>query len=271
MVFSALFGYLLAVATPLIFEIILLVFGGLFVTGSANAFNQIIERNQDKLMKRTEIRPLPSNNLSVLESSVFAFIIGIIGIFFLCCINLQCAFFGLVSLLVYVLLYTPLKKISPIAIFIGAFPGAIPCLLGWVAATNDFGLAAGVLFAIQFCWQFPHFIAISWLLNNQYQKAGFKMMIGECNKKFSISAFIALVFSIMMTVISITPYFFLIQGLQLSYEFGIAIFIGGLLFSLITFQLFINGEGYTARRILITSYIYLPLIQILYILDKYLI
>ena len=159
--FSALCGYLLGAETPLIYDVLLLVIGGLFVTGSANAFNQIIEKEEDKLMRRTQTRPLPSKKLSSFQSLIFAFSIGIIGLYFLFLINIQCSFFGLLSLLVYVVLYTPLKKVSPIAIFVGALPGAIPCLLGWVAATDDFGLAAGILFAIQFFWQFPHFIAIS--------------------------------------------------------------------------------------------------------------
>lgn len=269
-VFSALFGYLLGSDNPKILELTLLTIGGLLVTGSANAFNQIIEKDQDKLMTRTKERPIPANNLSVSEAIIFASFTGFLGLYLLFLINLQCSFFALLSLLIYTLFYTPLKRTSPIAIFIGAFPGAIPCLLGWVAATNDFGLAAGVLFAIQFCWQFPHFIAISWLLEDQYKAAGLKMMIGKSNIKSSSSSFIAIVFSVLMTITSMTPWLFSIENLRLSPLFALIIFTLGLYFTFITMQLFIQGEKRNAKKILISSYIYLPLTQVLFILDKYL-
>ena len=185
-VFSALIGYLLGTASPDFSKILLLILGGILVTGSANALNQILERNYDKLMKRTAIRPLPAGHLTLNQALIFSFIIGIIGLYFLLLINLQCSFFGLLSILLYVFVYTPLKRDSAISVFIGAFPGAIPVLLGWVAATNDFGLAAGILFAIQFCWQFPHFIAISWILDEEYKKAGFKIKDKIINKCFLI-------------------------------------------------------------------------------------
>tara|TARA_A100001037_G_C15105433_1_gene616199 strand:+ start:219 stop:1091 length:873 start_codon:yes stop_codon:yes gene_type:complete len=269
-VFSAIAGYLLGVDTPNSLELFLLAMGGLLVTGSANAFNQIIERDRDRLMERTKNRPLPSNNLSINQAIIFAIIIGFIGLYFLSFLNLQCAFFALLSLLMYTLFYTPLKKISSISIFIGAFPGAIPCLLGWVGATNDFGLAAGILFAIQFCWQFPHFIAISWLLEDQYKAADLKMIIGRTNKKFSTSSLIALIFSVFMTAVSITPWLFIIKSIDLSSLFALIIFTLGLYFTFITMQLFLKGDKINAKKILISSYIYLPLVQILYILDKYL-
>ena len=186
-VFSAMVGYLLGIENFVFNEFIFLIVGGFFVTGSANGFNQILEKDKDKLMERTADRPLPQGNLSVFQAVIFSSTMALLGLYLLNCINPQGSFygfmsksslFGLVSILLYVLSYTPLKRVSTISIFVGAIPGAIPFLLGWVAATDDFGLAAGTLFAIQFFWQFPHFIAIAWVLNDEYKKAGFKMLFG---------------------------------------------------------------------------------------------
>lgn len=266
-VFSALIGYLLGTASPDFSEIILLILGGILVTGSANALNQILERNYDKLMKRTAIRPLPAGNLTLLQALIFSFIIGIIGLYFLLLINLQCSFFGLLSILLYVLVYTPLKRVSAISVFIGAFPGAIPVLLGWVAATNDFGLAAGILFAIQFCWQFPHFIAISWVLDEEYKKAGFKMMIGRERGKLATT--IAVLAAFVMTIVSVVPFFTPIEGLSLSLVACILIVILGLFFTFRSMQLFYQQSDSAAKRVLLSSYMYLPLMQLIYVLDKY--
>ena len=266
-VFSALIGYLLGTENPNFSEILLLVFGGILVTGSANALNQILERNYDKLMKRTAKRPLPAGNLTLSQALIFSFIIGIIGLYFLLLINLQCSFFGLLSILLYVLVYTPLKRVSAISVFIGAFPGAIPVLLGWVAATNDFGLAAGILFAIQFCWQFPHFIAISWVLDEEYKKAGFKMMIGRERGKLATT--IAVLAAFVMTIVSAVPYFLLIEGLSLSFVACILIVILGLFFTFRSLQLFRQQSDSAAKKVLLSSYMYLPLMQLIYVLDKY--
>jgi len=266
-VFSALIGYLLGTTSPDFSEILLLILGGILVTGSANALNQILERNYDKLMKRTAIRPLPAGNLTLNQALIFSFIIGIIGLYFLLLINLQCSFFGLLSILLYVLVYTPLKRVSAISVFIGAFPGAIPVLLGWVAATNDFGLAAGILFAIQFCWQFPHFIAISWVLDEEYKKAGFKMMIGK--EKGKLATTIAVLAAFVMTIVSAAPYFLPIEGLSLSAIACILIVILGLFFTYRSVQLFHQQSDSAAKKVLLSSYMYLPLMQLIYVLDKY--
>ena len=267
-VFSALIGYLLGTTTAQLDEVALLLLAGILVTGSANAFNQIVEREYDKLMKRTATRPLPAGNLSITNAIVFASAIGILGLYILQMINMQCSFFGLLSILLYVLVYTPLKRKSPISIFIGAFPGAIPILLGWVAATDDFGLAAGILFAIQFCWQFPHFIAISWVLDEEYKKAGFKMMIA--GEKGKIPAFVAIISSLLMTLISVIPFLLQIHQLNLSVYGAIMIFVLGLLFTAKSFQLLQKQTEVIARKVLVNSYLYLPLMQLIYVLDKYL-
>ena len=221
-VFSAMAGYLLGFDQFNLQHFSYLIIGGFLVTGSANSFNQILEKEKDKLMHRTATRPLPQEKLTILQAFIFAFIIGALGLFLLNKINPQgsfyglmskSSFFGLVSIFLYVLSYTPLKRVSTISIFVGAIPGAIPFLLGYVAATDDFGLAAGVLFAIQFLWQFPHFISIAWVLDEEYKKAGFKMLFG--GKKNTYPAIISVVTSLLMTIVSISPYFY-IDTLHLS-------------------------------------------------------
>ena len=195
-VFSAAIGYLLGFKLFDINQFILLIFGGFFVTGSANCFNQILEIEKDKMMKRTSVRPLPQRNLTKFQAIVFGILIGFLGLYMLNQINpngsfygllSKSSFFGLISIFLYVFSYTPLKRVSTVSIFVGAIPGAIPFLLGYVAATDDFGLASGILFAIQFFWQFPHFISISWLLDDEYKKAGFKMLFGGKKKLSSIN------------------------------------------------------------------------------------
>ena len=190
-VFSAVCGYLIGFDSFNLQHFLYLVIGGFLVTGSANTFNQIIERGKDKLMKRTSVRPLPQNKLSYINALIFGVIIGVIGLLMLNKINPEdtfyglmskAAFFGLLSIFLYVFSYTPLKRVSTISIFVGAVPGAIPFLLGYVAATNNFGLAAGFLFVIQFLWQLPHFISIAWVLDDEYKKAGFKMLFGGKKK-----------------------------------------------------------------------------------------
>jgi len=277
-VFSATIGYLLGVNTFDITSFSLLVVGGFFVTGAANGFNQVIEREHDKLMERTAIRPLPLANLSVSQASIFSILLGVLGIFVLNHINPQGSFFGLMSksgafgllsMFLYVLVYTPLKRISPIAITVGAVPGAIPFLLGFVAATDDFGIAAGTLFAIQFFWQYPHFIAIAWVQDVEYKKAGFKMMLG--GKKGKYPAFIGLITAVIMTFISIIPFLFEIPFLSLSVYGAVIVFILGVWFTSKALKLYQNRDDLTAKKLMISSFAYLPLMQIVYMLDKFLI
>ena len=276
-VFSAVVGYLLGTTSFSFNEFILLVIGGILVTGSANGFNQILEKDYDKLMKRTSVRPLPKENLSILQAVVFSTLIGVLGLY---CLNFihpedgffgvmsKSSFFGLISILLYVLSYTPLKRLSTISIFVGAIPGAIPFLLGWVAATDNFGIAAGTLFAIQFFWQFPHFIAISWVLDDEYKKAGFKMMFGGEKGKFP--AVISVLASIIMTIISVLPYLY-IETLNLS-NIGFILVLGlGIWFTIKSIYLFREIDDKSAKKLMISSFVYLPLMQIIYVLDKYLI
>ena len=179
-VFSAIAGYFLGVEIIDSLVVFYLILGGFLVVGSANAFNQILERKYDRLMRRTENRPLAKQHLDIYEAIIFSFIIGLLGLIILYKINPYCSYYGLLSMILYVICYTPLKRVSPISLLVGAIPGAIPFLLGWVAAYPDklgFEMASGILFSIQFFWQFPHFIAIAWVQDDDYKKAGFKMMI----------------------------------------------------------------------------------------------
>ena len=271
-VFSSAIGYLLGADTVVFIDMCLLLVGGILVTGSANGFNQIIERKHDKHMQRTATRPLPMGNLSVNQALVFTILIGLIGLYVLSNVipgGVKSCLFGLLSIFLYVLVYTPLKRISPIAVFVGAFPGAIPILLGWVAATNDFGLAAGILFAVQFCWQFPHFIAISLVLDEEYKKAGFKMIYG--GEKGKYPAGVAVMTSLLMTVISIIPFLWEVPLLALSVYGAVIVFGLGAWFTLKAIKLLQNYDDVTAKKLMLSSFAYLPLMQIIYVLDKLLI
>ena len=277
-VFSATIGYLLGVDTFDITTFTLLIVGGFLVTGAANGFNQVIEREHDKFMERTAVRPLPLGNLSVLQALLFSIVIGALGIFALNHINPQASFFGLMSksgafgllsIALYVLVYTPLKRISPLAITVGAVPGAIPFLLGFVAATDDFGIAAGTLFAIQFFWQYPHFIAIAWVQDAEYKKAGFKMMFG--GEKGKYPAVIGVFTSVLMTIISIAPFLWEIPLLSLTVYGATIVFLLGVWFTSKAVKLYQNCDDVTARTLMLSSFAYLPLMQIVYVLDKFLI
>jgi protoheme IX farnesyltransferase len=276
-VFSAMVGYLLGFDQFNLQHFIYLIIGGFMVTGSANTFNQILEKEKDKLMLRTAIRPLPTGNLSVLQAFFFAIIIGVLGLFLLNKINPQgsfygfmskSSFFGLISIFLYVLSYTPLKRVSTISIFVGAIPGAIPFLLGYVAATDDFGLAAGTLFAIQFLWQFPHFIAIAWVQHEDYKKAGFKMLFGGNKDKYP--AFISVITSLLMTVVSLVPYFY-IKDLNLSLYSFILILALGTWFSLKSVKLYEKIDDNSAKKLMLASFAYLPLMQLVYVIDRLLV
>jgi len=275
-VISAIAGYLIGVTDFNFQEFTLLIFGGFLVTGSANGFNQVLEKEYDKLMTRTLDRPLPQKKIKTVYAVLFSLFIGLLGLYFLSLIKPHGSFygylskssaFGLLSLMIYVLSYTPLKRMSTVSIFVGAIPGAIPVMLGWVAATNKFGLAVGILFAIQFLWQFPHFISISWIRDKEYKKAGFKMMYGD--KKGAYSAYIALICSIFMTAVSVLPYFLDLKILDLSiFSFLIILFLG-IWFTKNSFLLLKNLSDESAKKLMLSSLIYLPLMQIIYVFDKW--
>jgi len=274
-VFSAIAGYLLGFEKFSVNEFIFLILGGFFVTGSANGFNQILERNYDKLMARTCSRPLPMGNLFINQALLFSILLGLLGLFLLNFINPEgsyfnflskSSFFGLLSIMLYVLVYTPMKRISTTSVFIGAIAGAIPFLLGWVAATDDFELFGGTLFAIQFFWQLPHFIAIAWVLDKEYKKAGFKMLFGAEKSKYPGA--ISIISSLVTIIISVVPFFWNYSTLSLSMYAFVLIAILGIWFTLKSIRLYMYTNDLNAKNLMIASIIYLPLLQIIYIVDK---
>ncbi|WP_347922994.1 heme o synthase [Pontimicrobium sp. SW4] len=266
-VFSSLAGYLLAVDTVSFYTLLLLAFGGYFMVGASNAYNQIIERDLDALMERTKNRPIPSGSISVQSAFILATIFTILGITVLYIINPQTAMFGAISIFLYTSAYTPLKTKTPLSVFVGAIPGAIPFMLGWVAATNDFGIEPGTLFMLQFFWQFPHFWAIGWFLHDDYQKAGFNMLpTGKRDKGTAVQTILYTVWTI---IVSIIPVFGFTGELKLTIVGAIVVFILGLVMLYYAVQLFKKMTVVAARQLMLASVLYITLVQIIYVLDKF--
>jgi len=248
-------------------KMLLLILGGFLVTGSSNGFNQIIEKNLDKLMDRTMNRPLPKSRLGITESYVIASVMGLAGIAILTfCMNPLSGILALSALILYTSIYTPLKRVTPFAVFVGAFPGAIPPLLGYVASSSGFGeikFEAWVLFAMQFMWQFPHFWAIAWVLDEDYKKAGFRMLPSAGGRDKS-SAFQVLVYTLFLIPISLLPVFYGMSGIISA----IVILICGVGFAYQAYNLFKECTVEAARKLMFGSFIYLPVVQIVVMIGK---
>ncbi len=267
-VFSSVAGYLLAVETVQINVLLMLAIGGYFMVGASNVFNQVIEKDTDKLMKRTQNRPLPAERMTVRTAMAIGIVFTILGIAILYTINPKTAMFGAISIFLYTSVYTPLKSITPLAVFAGAIPGAIPFMLGWVAATGKFGIEAGMLFMIQFFWQFPHFWAIGWLQFDEYKKAGFNLMpTGEKNKKASSQI---LLYTAWMILVSIFPVFKLTGNLYLSTLAAVLIFILGGVMLYYGILLHKKQTDIHARKLMLSSVLYITVIQVIYVADKFL-
>jgi heme o synthase len=261
---SALAGYLIAVDSVDWMKLFFLMLGGFMVTGSSNGINQIIERELDKLMDRTKNRPLPTEKMNVAEGIAITSFLGIFGIFILWYfLNPLSGILGALALLLYTAIYTPLKRITPFAVFVGAFPGAIPPMLGYVAATGTFGLEPGVLFAIQFIWQFPHFWAIAWKVDEDYNKAGFKLLPSK-NGKDKSSAFQILVYCLFLIPISLLPLMFNFAGIL----YAIIALGTGVWFLIYAVKLFISCSDKHATQLMFASFLYLPIVLIAYVIDK---
>lgn len=267
-VFSAIAGYLIAAPVISALALFKLAIGGIFVVTASNGYNQIIEKDRDSLMERTKNRPLPSLRMTVNLALLFSTLSMIAGLVLLYTINPLSAFFGAVSIFIYVLIYTPLKAKTPWAVFVGAIPGAIPFMIGWVAATNDFDVEPGALFAIQFLWQFPHFWAIAWLVYDDYARAGYYLL--PTRKKDTISAFMTVIYSIWMVLISIIPYFGLTKSLYLSLPAAIIVFILGIFIVYKSLILFKERSDKSAKALMFASIMYLPLVQLVFVIDKFL-
>ena len=267
-VFSSIAGYFLAVDVVDFNELILLVVGGYSIVGASNSFNQIIEKDKDILMDRTKNRPLPAKEITTQTAfwiSVFLTLIGLLCLYF---INYKTAFFAAISVFLYTCVYTPLKPITPLSVFVGAIPGAIPFMLGWVAATGSFGIEPGTLFMIQFFWQFPHFWALGWMLDDDYKKAGFVMLpTGNRDKSTALQI---ILYIIWMMIISVFPYTGLTGDLTLSFGSTIAILLLGIIMLVLAINLYNKMDISSARKLFYSSILYLTLIQIIYLIDKFL-
>ncbi|MEY3941386.1 MAG: hypothetical protein RIR07_272 [Bacteroidota bacterium] len=266
-VISAVAGYLLGAPTVEWLELLLLTLGGFAVVGSSNAFNQVWETEQDALMSRTQNRPLPSGRMTRTRALVWAFAFGLAGIVALAQLNAKTAGFGALSLLLYVLIYTPLKAKSPWAVLVGAVPGAIPFMLGWVAATGNFGLEPGVLFAYQFVWQFPHFWAIAWLAYDDYAKAGYYLLPNRV--KDHLATRMTVFYSLWMILISLMPAFGMAGELTTSVWASVLTGVLGLDVLYHAVKHFRRADDASARALMFSTIRYLPLVQTLWVIDRF--
>lgn len=267
-VFSSIAGYFLGAYEIQWVQVLLLAFGGYCMVGASNAYNQVIEKDLDALMKRTQNRPIPAGRMTVNSAMTIAVILTLLGVLALYLLNPKTAMFGAVSIFLYTSVYTPLKTVTPLAVFVGAIPGAIPFMLGWVAATNEFGIEPGTLFMIQFFWQFPHFWALGWMLNDDYTKGGFKML--PTGKKDAATVLQIIMYTIWMMVISIIPAFGITGRLQLSVPAAIIIFLMGAVMLGFAFKLYAKRDNPSARKLMLASVSYITLMQIVYVIDKFL-
>lgn len=266
-VFSSVAGYLLAVEGIDFLTLILLCIGGYCMVGASNVYNQIIERDLDALMDRTKDRPIPAGRMGVPVAFFLASFLTATGIILLYIINPTTAMFGAISIFMYVSLYTPLKTRTPLSVFVGAFPGAIPFMLGWVAATNDFGIEPGTLFMIQFFWQFPHFWAIGWFLFDDYKKAGFYMLPN--GKRDKGTAIQVILYSIWTVLASLIPVLGVTGRLYITPVSGILVLGLGIWLIYYAIRLYRSQTEKAARQLMLVSVSYITLLQVIYVLDKF--
>jgi protoheme IX farnesyltransferase len=268
-VFSSVLAYLLvpgieeSYVDPLKMTILLAI-GGLLVTGSANAINQAVEKDTDAMMKRTASRPVAAGRMSVTEAWAFAIIAGIVGVFILgYFFNWTSAGLAAFSLFLYAFVYTPLKKVNAIAVLVGAFPGAMPCLIGWAAGDESLGVGGWVLFGIQFLWQFPHFWAICWIAYKDYSTAGFKLLPSEKGPT-KFTALQTVIYSLLLLPIGVVPYFIGMSGIIAL----VIVAIANLFMVWQCIRLYKEMEVKAARRVMFSSYIYLPVVLFALLGDK---
>ena len=266
-VFSSVAGYFLGAEVIDFVTVLLLAIGGYLMVGASNAYNQIIEKDLDALMDRTKDRPLPAGRMSVTTAFVIASVFTILGLVVLYIINPKTAMFGAISIFLYVSVYTPLKTKTPLSVFVGAFPGAIPFMLGWVAATNDFGIEPGTLFMIQFFWQFPHFWAIGWWLFDDYKKGGFFML--PTGKRDKGTAVQVILYTLWTILVSLIPVLGVTGKLYLTPVAGVLIFFLGMGMLYYALRLYKKRTAKSAKKLMFASVSYITLLQIIYVLDKF--
>jgi protoheme IX farnesyltransferase len=262
--FSCAFGYILASDTINWVTLCMVFIGGLLMSGASIVVNQIMERDLDKLMSRTLSRPLPTQRLSVYEAAVFGIVcFGIATLLLWFYTNPLTVSLSILSMVLYSFVYTPLKRVGPIAVFVGAIPGALPPLLGWTAATGEISFQALIIFAIQFIWQFPHFWAIAWVADEDYKKAGFKLLPFGGMKDVN-TAIQIMIYTLCLIPMGMLPAFFGITGVKSA----IIATTCGVVFFAMSFSLMRSGDKRSARMIMFGSFLYLPIVQIAYLLDK---
>jgi len=268
-VFSSIAGFLLGVADFQALHWIVLLklaVGGYCMVGASNAYNQVIEKDLDALMDRTKNRPVPAGRMSPNVALVIASVLTLIGIVLLYSINPKSAMFGAISIFLYTSIYTPLKTMTSLSVFVGAFPGAIPFMLGWVAATGDFGIEAGTLFLIQFFWQFPHFWAIGWFLYEDYEKAGFFML--PTGKKDRGTALQIILYTVWLIIASLLPSLGYTGQLFITPVAAVLVFLLGLWMLFYAVRLYKLRTAKAARTLMLVSVSYITLLQLIYIFDK---
>lgn len=264
-VFSCVICYLLAPGITYNLKMVLVLFlGGMLVTGSANAINQAVEKDTDALMRRTGKRPVADGRMSQQEALLFALIAGVSGVLLMWrFFNVESALLSAFSLFLYAYIYTPLKKVNSIAVLVGAFPGALPCLIGWVAGTGEFTAGGWILFGIQFLWQFPHFWAIAWVSHTDYSKAGFKLLPSDKGPT-RFTALQAVMYSVLMIPVGLLPQYTGMTGIVSLY-----IVLAANLFMVIQcMRLYKTMDVKAARRVMFSSYIYLPIVLLALLFDK---
>lgn len=265
-VFSSVAGYFLGAESIDFITVLMLSIGGYCLVGASNAYNQIIEKDLDALMDRTSNRPVPSGRMSISTAFFIASSLTILGLVILYLINPKTAMFGAISIFLYVSVYTPLKTKTPLAVFVGAIPGAIPFMLGWVAATGDFSIEPGTLFMIQFFWQFPHFWALGWWLYDDYKKGGFFML--PTGKRDKGTAVQIVLYTLWTILVSLIPVFGVTGKLYLTPVAGGLVFLLGLGMLYYAIKLYRERDERTAKQLMFASVSYITLLQIIYVLDK---
>jgi heme o synthase len=270
-VFSSIAGFVLGETDFNSFHWIVLLklaIGGYCMVGASNAYNQVIEKDLDALMDRTKNRPIPAGRMEPNVALAIAVLLTVIGIFLLYTINPKTAMFGAISIFLYTSVYTPLKKVTSLSVFVGAFPGAIPFMLGWVAATGNFGIEAGTLFLIQFFWQFPHFWAIGWFLYEDYEKAGFFML--PTGKKDKGTAMQIILYTIWLIIASLLPVLGYTGQLYITPIAAVVVFLLGVWMLFYAIRLYQLRTAKAARTLMLVSVSYITLLQLVYIFDKFL-
>ncbi len=266
-VLSAILGWFMGVNTIDIESLLLLATGGYLLTGASNGLNQIIERQNDSIMSRTRNRPLPTGRMTVMQAMILSISAGIIGIYCLGILSPLAAIIGVVALVLYAFFYTPLKSRSSLCVFVGAIPGALPPMIGYVAATGEFGIEPGTLFAVQFMWQFPHFWAIAWLAHEDYSKVGYKMLPFNSGLT-DRSASIILLYTLFCIPASLLPWALPNEDPMVGNLALAVALIAGLGFSWFAWRLSITLDKSDATKLMFASFAYLPIVQLIYVLDK---